>query len=114
MGRDVHIYLEDILESIAKIEEYVGKKTEHDFMQNTQLQDALLRRLEVIGEAAKNIPAEIREKHPGIPWKQIAGLRDVLIHSYFGVNLKRAWAVIHQDLPTLKNSLLDMKKDMHK
>ena len=72
MRRDIKVYLEDIWESIEKIEDYIKGVPEQEFYQNTQLQDSVLRRLEIIGEAVKNIPDNIREQHPKIPWRQIA------------------------------------------
>ena len=101
----MNIYLSDVLESIEKIEEYmkgVGNKT---FSKDTQLQDSVMRRLEIIGEAVKSIPSDFRSKHPEIEWKKVAGMRDVLIHSYFGVNLERVWIVVKEDLPVLKKNI---------
>jgi uncharacterized protein with HEPN domain len=69
------------------------------------VQDAVLRRLEVIGEAVKNIPDDFRKRHPTIPWRKIAGLRDVLVHAYFGVNPKRVWIVITTELQELKTEI---------
>ena len=91
MKRDVDVYIEDIMESISKIDEYTKTVTREGFLSNTQVQDAVLRRLEIMGEAVKNIPEEFRNRHPAIPWKKIAGMRDVPIHAYFGVNLERTW-----------------------
>ncbi len=106
MKRDIKSCIEDILESCLKIEEYTKEVSENDFYENTQIQDAVLRRLEVMGEAAKSIPQEMRDKYPQIPWKNIAGMRDVLIHTYFGVNIRRVWKVVKVDIPTVKEKEL--------
>jgi len=110
--RDLHAYIEDILASIDKIEQYTGSLDERSFLENTQAQDAVLRRLEVMGEAVKNIPESFRSRYPEIPWRNIAGLRDVLIHQYFGVNLHRTWLVVREDLPALKNKLIRVYQDL--
>jgi uncharacterized protein with HEPN domain len=113
MTRDMRLYIEDILGSIAKIEQYTKDINENKFLTDTQIQDSVLRRLEIIGEAVKNIPDDFRNKYPQIPWKRIAGLRDVLIHEYFGVNLRRAWKVAKEDILTLKQELLKVGKDLN-
>jgi len=110
MKREMQVYIEDILESIAKIEEYTQTVTKDDFLENTQIQDAVLRRLEIIGEAVKNIPSEFRNKYPDIRWKNIAGMRDILIHEYFGVNIDRAWKVVREDIIDLRKKILRVKK----
>lgn len=112
MTRDIIVYIEDILDSITKIEQYTQSVNEQEFLTNTQLQDAVLRRLEIIGEAVKNIPQTFRDKYPNIPWKKIAGLRDVLIHEYFGVNMRRAWKLAKQDIFVLSDKLQKVKKDL--
>ncbi len=112
MTRDIRVYIEDVLDSVAKIEQYTQVIDEQDFLADTQVQDAVLRRLEIMGEAVKNIPPTFRDRYPDIPWKKIAGLRDVLIHEYFGVNMRRAWKVAKQDIFELKQKLLQVQKDI--
>jgi uncharacterized protein with HEPN domain len=108
--RDVRVYIEEILECIAKIEEYTKGITEDSFYGNTQIQDAVIRRLEIMGEAVKGVPAEFREKYPEIPWRKISGMRDFLIHEYFGVNLERVWKVAKEDVVELKGKILEIKR----
>lgn len=110
MKRDVGVYLEDIAESIKYIEEYTKDIKEADFYRDTKLQDAILRRLEIIGEAAKKIPQAIKSKYPDIPWKEIAGTRDILSHEYFRVNLERIWKTIQEDLLPFKEKIEEILK----
>jgi uncharacterized protein with HEPN domain len=108
------LYLQDILESIDRIEEYTKKPGKKVFFESSEKQDAVLRRLEIIGEAIKNVPEDIKAANPLIPWKKIAGLRDVLIHSYSGVNLERVWKIVEDDLPKLKKDLKEVVKALKK
>ena len=105
MKKDVYVFIEHILESISLIETYVGGISKEGFLASTQTQDAVMRRLEIMGEAVRNLPPEFRDKHPEVPWRQIAGMRDVLIHQYFGVDLELTWTVVKRDLPELKQKL---------
>ena len=112
MKRDARVYIADILESIAKIEEYTAEIDFAHFLDNSQIQDAILRRLEIIGEAVKHIPKDLKKLHPDVPWKEIAGLRDVLIHEYFGVKPDRIWKVVSQDIPELKRFIQLMDREL--
>lgn len=100
--RNIGLYLRDIADSISAIEEYTRSVQEGDFYSNRLVQDAVVRRLEIIGEAAKNIDDDFRSKYPDIPWKKIAGMRDIIAHGYFGVKPERIWDIVNQNLPELK------------
>src|SRR3989344_2386600 len=105
MKRDIGLFIQDILESINDIESFSKGLTKEKFAIDKLKQNAIIRSLEVIGEAAKSIPDSFREKYPHIPWKEIAGFRDVLSHAYFGVSMDRVWNVIKKDLPVLKKEI---------
>lgn len=105
MKKDISIFLEHILESIDKIEEFTKGISKADFVGSVKSQDAVIRRLEIIGEATKNLPRSFREKHTDIPWNEIARMRDKLIHGYFGVDLNITWSAVKNDLPGLKKKI---------
>ncbi len=108
--RDPYLYIEDILTSIKKIKRYTAGMSFRDFIRDEKTIDAVLRNLEIIGEAAKNVSEEIRQKCPQIPWKEIAGMRSRLIHAYFGVDLEIVWQTIVSDLPKLESELFKVMK----
>jgi len=101
MIKDPRVYLAHILECADRIERYLGQDREA-FLRDTMVQDAVIRNFEVIGEAAKRIPEQFRVVHAGIPWRLMAGFRDVLIHDYEGVDLERVWRIAQEDLPAVK------------
>lgn len=95
----------DMLEAIEKILQYTRGLNETEFLQNSEKSDAVIRNIEVIGEAASNLSRDFQRKHVGVPWRQIVGMRNRLIHGYFGVSLKTIWQVVCIDLPRLYEDL---------
>ena len=112
MRKNVKIFLEHILDAINLIEDYINNKKKSDFLEFKQLQDSVIRRIEIIGEAIKNIPSDFKEYHKSIPWKEITGMRDILIHQYFGVDLELTWEVIKTDIPNLKKQIISIKNEL--
>lgn len=111
MSRDYKVYLEDILEAIGKIRTYTAGMSADSFAADNKTLDAVLRNLEVIGEAVKSMPDEIRSQHQQVEWKKIAGLRDILIHQYFGIDVEIVWDVVHNKLPELERQIRDVVKE---
>jgi len=101
-GREIVDYLDDIRTAIAEVKEFTAGMTFDEFAADKKTVNAVIRSLEVLGEATKHIPAAFRRKHPAVPWAKMAGMRDVLIHDYMGVDLKTVWMVAQDRLTELK------------
>jgi uncharacterized protein with HEPN domain len=95
-------YIEDILNAVESIEEFILDMGFEEFIRDRKTNFAVVRSLEIMGEAAKNIPDSVREKYPDIPWKDMAGMRDKMIHHYFGVDYNVVWKTISEDIPLIK------------
>ncbi|MEQ1822044.1 MAG: DUF86 domain-containing protein [Fimbriimonadaceae bacterium] len=103
--KDNALYIAHISESLERIAEYI-KGGEVEFQKQTIIQDAVIRNLEIIGEAAKRVPDEMRDAHPSVPWKKLAGLRDILIHQYEGVDLGQVWRIAYSVLPQIRVDII--------
>jgi len=105
MKKDSLVFIKHIWDFIISIENYTLNKTKKDFLMNEMMQDAIFRKIEIIGEAVKNLPFNFTDKYSTVPWKDIAGMRDKLIHHYFGVDLNKVWNVVKMDIPPLKKEI---------
>ena len=108
MPRDSRVYLEDILEATRKITAYTEHLSQTAFLEDEKTFDAVVRNLEVIGEAVKKLPEELRAQHPALEWKKMAGLRDILIHEYFGLDGEIVWDIVKNKVPTLNREVRAM------
>ncbi|MEK6917698.1 MAG: DUF86 domain-containing protein [Nanoarchaeota archaeon] len=111
MKRNYWMFINDILENIELIEKSTSKISKTEFEENKDIIDATLRRLEIIGEASKNLPSSLTKKYSEIPWKDIAGFRDIMIHAYFIVDIDKVWEVVRKDIPDLKKKISEIKKE---
>ena len=112
--REYTDYLRDIIDAIAKIENFTEEMDEAQFVADEKTVFAVIRALEIIGEATKNIPPSVRERYPQVPWRDVAGMRDKLTHGYFGVNLNRVWQTVKNDLFPLQDAVTKILSDIQK
>ena len=112
--RDYILFLEDILNSIEKIQKYTKDLDFKAFSKNEMVIDAIVRNFEIIGEAVTSIPSEVQEKHLEVEWREAKGFRNILIHNYFGIDLESIWDTINKDIPSLKKHIAKVLKEENK
>ena len=105
-------YLQHIYEAVCDIERFIENTNYESFLKNKEKQYAVIRAIEIIGEASKNISKELKAKYGKMPWKKIAGIRDILIHKYFGIKIERVWEVTQKEIPELKKWITDILKEI--
>jgi len=111
LSRDTKLFVEDILKASQKILRYTKGMDFDDFLENELVRDAVLRNIEIIGEAAKNLPDSIQQTYPDIEWRKIAGMRDIVAHEYFGVSDEIAWDVVTEKIPDLLGKIRKRNHD---
>ena len=112
MKREYRLYLDDIIDAIDKIMEFVGSMNYDDFLGDDKTRSAVVRKLEIIGEAAKNVPDSLKHNYKAIPWKEMAKMRDKISHDYFGVDYEIVWKVLKEKLPPLKLQIQEVLADI--
>ncbi len=112
MIREKKLFIEDILESITHIESFSRGMTKNKLAKDKLRQSAIIRQIEIIGEAVKNLPIDFISRYPEVLWRYVAGMRDVVIHSYFQLDIDKVWNVIKDDLPILKQQIQKIKRDL--
>jgi len=108
--RDDTVYLLHILDAIKQVEEYLGNIDYEGFSHSRLVQDGVIRQFEIIGEATKNLSNATRDRVPQVPWKNMAGMRDKLIHQYFGVDIESLWETAKEDLPFIQKEVAQLLK----
>jgi uncharacterized protein with HEPN domain len=111
MPRDYKAYLDDILQAVEKITQYTWEISFQTFSGDDKTIDAVVRNLEVIGEAVKHIPKKVRSRYPDIEWQRITNLRNIIVHEYFGINLKIIWDIVKNKLPVLAERIKQLLED---
>jgi len=111
--RNIRLYITDILEYMTRAEEHVSGLNFERFLKDNKTCDAVIRCIEVIGEATKNIPDEVRKRYASIPWRDMAGMRDKIIHSYFMVDFEEVWLVVNEEIPKLRPMIENVSKEIN-
>lgn len=114
MKKETIIFLKHILESIELLEQYSEGVTEEQFLQSTEKQDLVMRRLEIIGEAARNLPEDFRKEHSDVPWGKAMATRNILIHHYFGIDLETVWDTVTNSIPPFKEQVQKLLQNSSK
>jgi len=114
MSKEPLIFIEHIIENLKDIKNFAKDVKKEDFLKNKEKQNAIIKSLEIIGEAVKNISEKITTKYKEVPWKEIAGTRDKISHHYFGVDLELIWKIVKENIPSLENQMFKIKQDLSK
>ena len=114
MKREIGDYIQDVIDATSKGMRFVKGVEYEDFIHDDKTVFAVIRAIEIIGEAVKNIPDDVKDKYPEIPWRDMAGMRNKLIHAYFGVDIKRVWKAIKEEIPPLKPVFEKMLEELEK
>ncbi len=114
MIRDIKLYLSDILTNMVEARQFIGTMTYDEFKADRKTSYAVVRCLEIIGEATKNVPEEIRALRPSVPWKLMAGMRDKCIHAYFGVKFTTVWEAVKNEIPPIEPLIASLLQDLQK
>lgn len=112
MQRDDYVYIKHIRDAISTNEKYTKRTSASSFQKNSLIQDGVIRQIEIIGEATKRLSGKIRNEYSDIPWQDIAGMRDKLIHDYFGVDIEKVWLTVREDIPILKKQINRILKNL--
>jgi uncharacterized protein with HEPN domain len=112
MRRNIALYIKDLVENMKHAETFIENLTYEEFIKDKKTSYAVVRCIEIIGEAAKNIPDDVRDRYPDIPWKKMAGMRDKISHFYFGIDMKKVWLGVKRDIPKIKPQIKKILKDL--